>query len=301
MTTKRRFPYLIVGLAALFVATYAVVVLLYAHGGRTDQGTPVDNSREGLHVVLTPRNVDAASDRLVFDIGFAPGSILITDDGTTVVEDFELMLTSSEGVGVHITQYEQGKLAAPTSIELRSGGTIERWPFDIHASKTMLLVSIPSEGDDAVAFPADLSFGAHHVPGWTITISEDKNGGATTADGIKVHEYVIEAKRANATVAFSLVLLALMITMPVLGLTVAILALRGRRRVEVGFLTWNAGMLFATPMLRNFLPGQPPIGSWVDYLVVLWVITGLVLALLISVVAWYKWGSAASRDGDVQN
>lgn len=289
---KRRFPYLIVGLAAVFVVLYTVVVLLYAHGGRTDQGTPVDNSQDGLHVVLTPRDVDAASDRLKFDLGFAPGSKLVSDDGTTVVERFELMLSTSEDTGGRVTRYEQGDPAAPTTIELRSEGAIEKWPFDTHPSRTMLLVSMPVEnGEDTVAVPADLTLGVHHVPGWKITIAEDQSGGGVTADGIAVHQYLIEAERATATIAFGLVLLALMVTMPVLGLTVAVLVLRGRRRVEVGFFTWNAGMLFATPMLRNFLPGQPPIGSWVDYLVVLWVIAGLILALLISVVAWYRWGS----------
>lgn len=287
-----RFPYFIVALAALFIALYAVVVLLYAQGGRTDSGTAVDNTQEGVHVVLTPRDVDAASDRLKFDLAFAPASTLVSDDGATIMENFDLMLSSSADTGGRITDYERGKPAAPASVELRTDGAIEAWPFDVHRSRTMLLVSTPAvDTGDATAVPADLTLGEHHVPGWTITISEDRSDGGATADGVAVHEYVIEAKRATATVAFGLVLLALMVAMPVLGLTVAVLVLRGRRRVEVGFFTWNAGMLFATPMLRSFLPGQPPIGSWVDYLVVLWVIAGLILALLISVVAWYRWGA----------
>lgn len=293
----RRFPYLVVGLAVLFVALYIVVVLLYAHGGRTDQGEAIDNSQEGMHVVLTPRDVDAAADRIKFDLAVASGSGVVSDDGATVLEDFELMLSSSDETAGRVTTYKQGARIAPSTVELHSEGTIEKWPFDAHESRTMLLVSIPSEeGDDATAVPATLTLGPHHVPGWSITLTEDRSSGGVTADGVAVREYVIEAHRATATVAFGLMLLALMVTMPVLGLTVAILVLRGRRRVEVGFLTWNAGMLFATPMLRNFLPGQPPIGSWADYLVVLWVIAGLILALVISVVAWYRWGTAQHED-----
>jgi hypothetical protein len=61
-------------------------------------------------------------------------------------------------------------------------------------------------------------------------------------------------------------------------------------------------MLFATIPLRTFLPGSPPIGSWVDYLVVLWVVAGLVLGLVIYVLAWLKWGTRGERaapDGSV--
>lgn len=287
----RRFPLLILSLAALFVALYIVTVVLYAGSGGTDAGTPVDDSAEGMHVVLTPRDVDAASDRLTFDIEFAPGSTLVSDDGLRVASTFDLLLSSSGDVSGRVIHYERGMPAASALIELRSEGEIELWPFDTHPSRTMLLVTTPAEdGGDAGAVPADLSLGAHHVPGWTITLDPDPAVVGTAADGVVVHQYVIEAERAPATVVFGIVLLVLMIAMPVLGLTAAILALRGRRRIEVSFFTWSAGMLFATPTLRNFLPGQPPIGSWVDYLVVLWAIAGLVLALLISVVAWYRWG-----------
>jgi hypothetical protein len=48
-------------------------------------------------------------------------------------------------------------------------------------------------------------------------------------------------------------------------------------------------MLFATIPLRTFLPGSPPIGSWIDYTVVLWVVVGLIVGLAIYVAAWARW------------
>ena len=92
-----------------------------------------------------------------------------------------------------------------------------------------------------------------------------------------------------------------MAVLPVLGLTVAIVAYRGIRKVEATLMSWMAAMLFATIPLRTFLPGSPPIGSWVDYLVVLWVVAGLVLGLVIYVLAWLQVGDArrARRSGRV--
>jgi hypothetical protein len=52
-------------------------------------------------------------------------------------------------------------------------------------------------------------------------------------------------------------------------------------------------MLFATVPLRTFLPGSQPIGSWIDYLVVLWVVAGLICGMVIYVSAWWRWGARA--------
>jgi hypothetical protein len=52
-------------------------------------------------------------------------------------------------------------------------------------------------------------------------------------------------------------------------------------------------MLFATIPLRGFLPGSPPIGSWIDYLVVLWVIAALIAGLVIYVLAFLRWAPSA--------
>ena len=86
------------------------------------------------------------------------------------------------------------------------------------------------------------------------------------------------------------------------GLPVKIVAYRGIRKVEATLMSWMAAMLFATIPLRTFLPGSPPIGSWVDYLVVLWVVAGLVLGLVIYVLAWLRWGTRGERaaaDGSI--
>ncbi|MBN9179518.1 MAG: DUF4436 family protein, partial [Microbacterium sp.] len=105
----------------------------------------------------------------------------------------------------------------------------------------------------------------------------------------KVESFVITAHRSGATIAFGIVLLALMVAMPVLVLIVAVTVLRGRRKVEASFMSWMGAMLFATIPLRTFLPGSPPIGSWVDFTVVLWVIGALIVGLAIYVAAWLRW------------
>ncbi|MGH9272101.1 MAG: DUF4436 family protein, partial [Ilumatobacteraceae bacterium] len=91
------------------------------------------------------------------------------------------------------------------------------------------------------------------------------------------------------TLAFAFILLAIMVALPVIALVVAVnTRWRSCRPVQPTFMSWLAAMLFATVPLRNFLPGSPPPGSWIDAVVVLWVIAGLVAALAIYATAWYR-------------
>jgi len=45
-------------------------------------------------------------------------------------------------------------------------------------------------------------------------------------------------------------------------------------------------MLFAVMPLRNALPDAPPIGSWIDVTVTLWVIAVLVISMLLFISCW---------------
>ena len=88
-----------------------------------------------------------------------------------------------------------------------------------------------------------------------------------------------------AIILFGLTLVLVLVLLPVTCWIVGLKLLREDRLFEAGFLGWIAAMLFATIPIRNFLPGSPPPGSWVDVLVMLWVIVALTLALVIGLAA----------------
>ena len=56
---------------------------------------------------------------------------------------------------------------------------------------------------------------------------------------------------------------------------------RGRMKLELSVASWLTALLFALIPLRAFLPGDPPLGSWIDVLVFFWV----ELILMLSVAA----------------
>ena len=72
-----------------------------------------------------------------------------------------------------------------------------------------------------------------------------------------------------AIILFGLSLVAVLILLPITTWIVGLKLFREDRLFEAGFLGWIGAMLFATIPIRNFFPGSPPPGSWVDVLVVL--------------------------------
>jgi hypothetical protein len=52
-------------------------------------------------------------------------------------------------------------------------------------------------------------------------------------------------------------------------------------KLELSVASWMTALLFALIPLRGFLPGSPPLGSWIDVLVFFWV----ELILMLSVAA----------------
>ncbi len=287
---------------ALVAVVYAIVVALYASSG--DVAVRQDAADGDVVLQLTPERVDTGTNRIV-------GSLLpvktAADEtvGENVVAASDFSVLVSGGDGTRTIDYSESQVLSPAQVEFLAEGAIERWPFDTYTVTTVVVAVADLDGDgDLDPLPTAIT-GAGRVPGWDIE-AETVDIGATYDTGDEVIEVPgmrLEATRSGSTVAFGIVLLSLMVVMPVLVLTVALTVFRGRRKVEATMMSWIGAMLFATIPLRNFLPGNPPIGSWVDYLIVLWVIAGLVVGLVVFVAAWLRLGpdgpaSAPSAAGE---
>ncbi len=96
-------------------------------------------------------------------------------------------------------------------------------------------------------------------------------------------------RRSLGVMLFGSAIVLMLIALPFLALWVVINVYRGRRKFEPAFLSWIAALLFATITIRNFLPGAPPAGSWVDIAVVIWVMIALTVALFFGVGSWWRF------------
>ncbi len=287
-------------LIAVLAVAYIGVVTLYAASDRiaSIQGCTDDPPADGVLLKLTPQSVDASGDRIAATIELLSFGSAGSASTGLLAEPLTVLVSDTDGPRTFTIA--QDEIPSPQSVRFITDGYVERWPFDSHAVDVAV---VALQSVDGQMVPLDTYIcGSAHVPGWDFASEEVAGTDEIVIDGEPVTQVRITATRSLATVAFGIVILILMAVLPVLGLTVAIVAYRGIRKVEATLMSWMAAMLFATIPLRTFLPGSPPIGSWVDYTVVLWVLAGLVVGLAIYVLAWLRWGARGERaaaDGSI--
>ncbi|CAN5197982.1 DUF4436 domain-containing protein [soil metagenome] len=278
---------------AVVVLVYAAVVLLYASSGRVVSiGEDPTPDPHGVTVFLSPQAVNATGESITMQLTLYPSHEVQGTDSISLDEPLSVIVSPVQGN--QSIDFAKDSIPGTHTVTLFAPGAVEQWPFDAYRSD---LVVIAYTTVDGVATPIPTkAYLSGYLPGWSLSgaVLPSEETITTAAGEKKVPIIEVTASRSGSTVAFGIVLLGLMVVMPVLVLFVAITAFRGRRKVEASFMSWMGAMLFATIPLRTFLPGSPPIGSWIDFLIVLWVIVGLVSGLVVYVAAWMRWGSPSA-------
>ena len=72
------------------------------------------------------------------------------------------------------------------------------------------------------------------------------------------------------------------------ALSIGVLLLTRRRRLEATLLGALCAMMFAVPVMRNTLPGNPPLGVAGDLVIFLWAELAVVFGLLMGIATWVR-------------
>jgi hypothetical protein len=290
-----------VGVVALVaILAYLGVVALYASSGRFaplgELGKPPPPG--GITVLLTPDSVNAVGGRIHMNMQIVPSAKLIAADGLTFARTIGVVIAPV--AGEQSITFEAGSVPSVVPLDIIANGSGENWPFDQYHVPDLVVLGYTGSAAAKVPIRVDVRTLTGYIPGWNLEWKVNAPGTAHSAAGEGTSseaqsESTIDLRtfRSGSTIAFGIVLLALMTVMACLVLFVSITVFRAKRKVEPSFMSWTAAMLFATVPLRTFLPGSPPIGSWIDYLVVLWVVAGLICGMVIYVSAWWRWGARA--------
>jgi hypothetical protein len=103
-------------------------------------------------------------------------------------------------------------------------------------------------------------------------------------------ELTIAIARSGAFALFALCAYAAMVVLACCALAVGIVTFAGVRQAEATLIGALAAIAFALPVLRNALPGSPPLGVQADMWVFLWTELAVVLALALLVFRWARAG-----------
>jgi len=228
---------------------------------------PDMNATDDTIVLVRLEKLDTLTNRLTVKVLVIPQDSMFDKRLDVLKTDTAVRMDPPNELGD--LQYPAGKSPAQVATTIEAHGDPNNWPFDSYSTDTLSAEVLVGQGDNRQYIPARVEV-AGALNGWDVSVQ-------------RVGEASQESERPD-NVIITLHLFAL----PALAFAVAVQIALGRRKFVPPFVTWFAAMLFAVIPIRNFLPGSPPPGAWIDQALVIWVLIALVGAMALYMVTWYR-------------
>ncbi len=240
------------------------------------------NATNDTVVLVRLEKLDTVANRLTVKVLVIPEDSMFDKRLDVLKTDTAVRMDPANDLGD--LQYPAGKSPAQVATTIEAHGDPNNWPFDSYSTDTMSAEVLVGQGDARQYIPARLEVtGA--LDGWDVSV---RRVGEASQESDRPDNVIITLHRAKGPLIFDLGICLVLFALPTLAFAVAIQIALGRRKFVPPFVTWFAAMLFAVIPIRNFLPGSPPPGAWIDQALVIWVLIALVGAMGLYMVTWYR-------------
>jgi hypothetical protein len=282
-TTRRGWVGIAVVLGVLVVAFLLVTRFYNVEGGSRVSGGVGQTASPGLLVTIEPVSVDALRNTATVHLAFdTQGTDLIGSDAR-LTKNTRVAIGSRSGL--EEVRFPAGTVLGQYETTIGIDGEQADYPFDAHAGYLTIVADTYEKAADGTVettgvVPVGLQ-GTGGVNGWdtTMDLAGGMNDGAFAG---------LDFQRAFSTQVFAIMILAMASLLAGLAVVVGLLVHTRRRTIEVTLLSWTAALLFALPLLRNYMPNSPPIGASIDVYVYLWVMVAAVAAAVLVILAWAR-------------
>lgn len=188
----------------------------------------------------------------------------------------DIVLTTS-ALGDPIT-VAKGQTGTDTPRTFAVNGIVTDYPFDRYHS----LMTFAARADGA-SVPVAVTISSAD-PFFRNTPSAD----SITTDPLAEVDIDLTATRSTPTLVFAVFVMVLMLGLAAAAVTASYYILRWRRGLLFPGCSMMAAILFALIPLRNAVPGDPPIGSVIDFASFFIAETVIATALIASVIVGYR-------------
>jgi hypothetical protein len=198
--------------------------------------------------------------------------------------DRDLELSIGDGDSEQVVAVHRSDAGSTHLVSLDLHGAVAAYPFDRYRSDIRISArALYGRGE-----PRPISIRAtvwEGIPGWVSSIRALPVAQADAALAI-----VLTVYRPLPVVSFAVIVYALMVIVAVCSLSIGSLVFAGVRKVESTIIGALVAMVFSIAVLRNVLPGAPPIGVTGDLVIFLWAEVAVIVGLCLLVTAWVKRG-----------
>lgn len=282
---KRR-TLLVVALLTVIAVAYVLAFATLKSNGVFEAQTfaAATAGGEPLDAFLEVTAVDAVrqSMELRFDVATGAGSHGKRYFGRL---DRDVDLRVSDGEAEQDFRLRRGEPLSSSVFFAGLHGSVSRYPFDGYSASIFISATALPAVSAGKAIPVSVAVW-EGLPDWLLSVKQAPSSGLA-----RELRLTFDMHRPAALVTFSCVIYGLMVFIAVCAITIGALTFIGVRRIEVTFVGALTGMVFALPILRNALPGEPPLGVRADIFVLLWTQIATIVGLSLCVGAWVQRGS----------
>jgi len=240
------------------------------------------NATDDTIVLVRLEKLDTLTNRLTVKVLVIPQDSMFDKRLDVLKTDTAVRMDPPNELGD--LQYPAGKSPAQVATTIEAHGDPNNWPFDSYSTDTLSAEVLVGQGDNRQYIPARVEV-AGALNGWDVSV---QRVGEASQESERPDNVIITLHRSKGSLIFDLGICLVLFALPALAFAVAVQIALGRRKFVPPFVTWFAAMLFAVIPIRNFLPGSPPPGAWIDQALVIWVLIALVGAMALYMVTWYR-------------
>jgi hypothetical protein len=273
---RRRARWLIVALAV--GPPVAALVSFFIVPSQPDDvllSRPVRGREEAVRIHGVFRNLDAASGAVALHLTFAPEGDLAGPNGPR--EDLRMLIF---GVSSNNSMEFPARTAMqPLTLTVPlTGSRVTRYPFDRYRAD--LVIAVGDSRGNGVPVVLELSANLNDFRASSTTSPR-----TARSDGVG---FTATFRRNGATLVWSGTLTLLFWSLAAGALGIGWMVFAHNQAVPMWAWGYLAGVLFAEPNLRDGLPGNPPLGSLLDWGAFYWsvAVTGAVLVLFLG--SWFQ-------------
>lgn len=270
----------VAGFVAVYVLSLFGVHLLAQTAGPLKP--PDLNATSDTVVLVRLEKLDTVANRLTVKVLVIPEESMFDKRLDVLKTDTAVRMDPPNDLGD--LQYPAGKSPAQVATTIEAHGNPNNWPFDSYSTDTLSADVLVGQGDARRYIPARVEV-TGGLDGWDVGV---QRVGEASQDSDRADNVIITLHRAKGPLIFDLGICLVLFALPALAFAVVIQVALGRRKFVPPFVTWFAALLFAVIPIRNFLPGAPPPGAWIDQVLVLWVLIALVAAMALYMLTWYR-------------
>jgi hypothetical protein len=235
-------------------------------------------------IYIEPISIDALNAAMQMRVTFAPSGLLYGERLAPTARRLRLVITHDKGVEELAVEANARPPTASFEVDL-NGGSVADYPFDSYRAdlRVQLLEDASPDIDEARQLEAKVTVW-EGVLGFHLRSAE--HSGSVPGE-VKLS---IEIRRGGALILFAFGAYSAMVVLGCCALAIGLITFVDVRRAEATLIGAIAAIAFAMPVLRNALPGAPPLGVRADMYVFLWSELAAVIGLARVTLDWARTG-----------